>query len=150
MGSGRHVRRHRRTEKSFRAAMGRAQSARTDRHPLPGRVSAKGPADPLLPSRLANRVQARRRSGPHSVFDRYAIVSESDLTEAGLKLNDFMGTISGTIGTIRAEVHPPRAVNDGVINHLNGAEGQNRTADTVIFSHVLYQLSYLGTSGRRQ
>ena len=25
-----------------------------------------------------------------------------------------------------------------------GAEGQNRTADTVIFSHVLYQLSYLG------
>jgi hypothetical protein len=28
---------------------------------------------------------------------------------------------------------------------LNGAEGQNRTADTVIFSHVLYQLSYLGT-----
>ena len=33
---------------------------------------------------------------------------------------------------------------------LNGAEGQNRTADTVIFSHVLYQLSYLGTVGRRQ
>ena len=28
-----------------------------------------------------------------------------------------------------------------------GAEGQNRTADTVIFSHVLYQLSYLGTRG---
>jgi hypothetical protein len=28
-----------------------------------------------------------------------------------------------------------------------GAEGQNRTADTVIFSHVLYQLSYLGTEG---
>ena len=31
---------------------------------------------------------------------------------------------------------------------LGGAEGQNRTADTVIFSHVLYQLSYLGTAGR--
>ena len=28
----------------------------------------------------------------------------------------------------------------------NGAEGQNRTADTMIFSHVLYRLSYLGTS----
>ena len=27
----------------------------------------------------------------------------------------------------------------------NGAEGQNRTADTMIFSHVLYRLSYLGT-----
>ena len=30
---------------------------------------------------------------------------------------------------------------------LRGAEGQNRTGDTVIFSHVLYQLSYLGTAG---
>ena len=27
----------------------------------------------------------------------------------------------------------------------NGAQGRNRTTDTVIFSHVLYQLSYLGT-----
>ncbi len=27
-----------------------------------------------------------------------------------------------------------------------GAEGQNRTGDTVIFSHVLYRLSYLGRS----
>jgi hypothetical protein len=26
---------------------------------------------------------------------------------------------------------------------LDGGQGQNRTADTVIFSHVLYQLSYL-------
>lgn len=25
-----------------------------------------------------------------------------------------------------------------------GAQGRNRTSDTVIFSHVLYQLSYLG------
>ena len=28
--------------------------------------------------------------------------------------------------------------------HLPGAEGRNRTADTAIFSRVLYQLSYLG------
>ena len=27
---------------------------------------------------------------------------------------------------------------------MNGAQGRNRTTDTVIFSHVLYQLSYLG------
>jgi hypothetical protein len=27
---------------------------------------------------------------------------------------------------------------------MNGAQGWNRTSDTVIFSHVLYQLSYLG------
>jgi hypothetical protein len=29
-------------------------------------------------------------------------------------------------------------------NGKNGAQGRNRTTDTVIFSHVLYQLSYLG------
>ena len=32
---------------------------------------------------------------------------------------------------------------------LGGGQGQNRTADTVIFSHVLYQLSYLAVGGRR-
>jgi hypothetical protein len=31
-----------------------------------------------------------------------------------------------------------------------GAEGRNRTADTVIFSHVLYQLSYLGNRTERE
>lgn len=31
-----------------------------------------------------------------------------------------------------------------------GAQGRDRTTDTVIFSHVLYQLSYLGAKiGRR-
>ncbi len=29
-----------------------------------------------------------------------------------------------------------------------GAQGRNRTTDTVIFSHVLYQLSYLGFKER--
>ena len=29
-----------------------------------------------------------------------------------------------------------------------GAQGRNRTTDTMIFSHVLYQLSYLGIRGR--
>jgi hypothetical protein len=29
----------------------------------------------------------------------------------------------------------------------DGGQGQNRTADTVIFSHVLYQLSYLAGQG---
>jgi hypothetical protein len=32
---------------------------------------------------------------------------------------------------------------------LGGAQGRNRTTDTVIFSHVLYQLSYLGGWRRR-
>ena len=30
----------------------------------------------------------------------------------------------------------------------DGAQGRDRTTDTVIFSHVLYQLSYLGMSTR--
>jgi hypothetical protein len=29
--------------------------------------------------------------------------------------------------------------------NIVGAQDRNRTSDTVIFSHVLYQLSYLGT-----
>ena len=32
---------------------------------------------------------------------------------------------------------------------VGGAESQNRTGDTAIFSRVLYQLSYLGVSSRR-
>jgi hypothetical protein len=30
-----------------------------------------------------------------------------------------------------------------------GAQGRNRTTDTMIFSHVLYQLSYLGAGPAR-
>jgi hypothetical protein len=33
---------------------------------------------------------------------------------------------------------------------MAGGQGQNRTADTVIFSHVLYQLSYLAVGGDRR
>src|SRR5688572_20130008 len=32
----------------------------------------------------------------------------------------------------------------------SGAQGRNRTTDTVIFSHVLYQLSYLGIPPRAE
>jgi hypothetical protein len=40
-----------------------------------------------------------------------------------------------------------RAINSFRFNTLYGAQGRNRTTDTVIFSHVLYQLSYLGAAG---
>ena len=39
--------------------------------------------------------------------------------------------------------------NEWQLASRDGAEGRNRTADTVIFSHVLYQLSYLGISDGR-
>ena len=32
----------------------------------------------------------------------------------------------------------------------DGAQGRNRTTDTVIFSHVLYQLSYLGVAREKR
>jgi hypothetical protein len=32
----------------------------------------------------------------------------------------------------------------------SGAQGRNRTTDTAIFSRMLYQLSYLGISGRAE
>lgn len=39
----------------------------------------------------------------------------------------------------------PKTINCSSGQPTGGAQGRNRTADTVIFSHVLYQLSYLGT-----
>lgn len=33
---------------------------------------------------------------------------------------------------------------------FGGAQGRNRTADTRIFSPLLYRLSYLGDSGSRE
>ena len=36
-----------------------------------------------------------------------------------------------------------------ILKERNGAQGRNRTTDTVIFSHVLYQLSYLGKPADR-
>ena len=75
-----------------------------------------------------------------SVFDRYDIVSETDLAEASRKLDALTGTISGTIAAPRV----PASATTRQLVWKYGAEGQNRTADTVIFSHVLYQLSYLG------
>jgi hypothetical protein len=39
---------------------------------------------------------------------------------------------------------PRHIPNHSHMMELYGAQGRNRTTDTVIFSHVLYQLSYLG------
>ena len=74
-----------------------------------------------------------------SVLDRYDIVRESDLIDAGLRLNALTGTI--------APAPPVSGIKVSRKSRKIGAEGQNRTGDTVIFSHVLYQLSYLGTVG---
>jgi len=67
-----------------------------------------------------------------SVFDRYDIVSEADLSEAARKLNLLAGTISGTV----RQVPPSSAVAIRKNVPEFGAEGQNRTGDTVIFSSL--------------
>ena len=67
------------------------------------------------------------------------------LAEASRKLQVLAGTISGTIGQTDAEALRERLAKSVDKNNLGGGEGQNRTVDTVIFSHVLYQLSYLAT-----
>ena len=46
------------------------------------------------------------------------------------------GGISPFLGRLRSHVKGSK--------EANGARGRSRTADTVIFSHVLYQLSYPG------
>ena len=46
---------------------------------------------------------------------------------------------------MRAKIERQRRDNN---EEINGAQGRNRTTDTVIFSHVLYQLSYLGARVR--
>ena len=83
-----------------------------------------------------------------AIYRRYAIVAHADLVEASRKLNLLTGRVTGTIARAVNELPKisVRKLNRG--RSLDGAEGQNRTADTVIFSHVLYQLSYLGTRGR--
>ena len=40
---------------------------------------------------------------------------------------------------------PNRPAAIGFQKKENGAQGRGRTADTAIFSRMLYQLSYLGT-----
>ena len=46
-----------------------------------------------------------------------------------------------------AALRPPGSIGETLCCQQvkGGAEGQNRTGDTMIFSHVLYRLSYLGT-----
>lgn len=40
--------------------------------------------------------------------------------------------------------NPAKVMENQMLNASSGARGRSRTADTVIFSHVLYQLSYPG------
>ena len=75
-------------------------------------------------SKFARDIRALKHSGEH----RYLWRGTTPLPTGELSRQEFtgLGLVSGPVCTF-------------------GAEGQNRTGDTMIFSHVLYQLSYLGT-----
>jgi hypothetical protein len=61
------------------------------------------------------------------------------LAEASRKLQ----ALTGTHAKSDADAPLERLAKSVLGKKLAGGEGQNRTVDTVIFSHVLYQLSYL-------
>ena len=46
--------------------------------------------------------------------------------------------------------HAIERLNASPTSKRSGAQGRNRTTDTVIFSHVLYQLSYLGLAANAE
>src|SRR4051794_10548955 len=50
------------------------------------------------------------------------------------------------IRTQCGHVHKPTVRVKGQVTEITGAQGRDRTTDTAIFSRMLYQLSYLGTS----
>jgi hypothetical protein len=62
---------------------------------------------------------------------------------ASRKLQAQTGTVAGTNAKSDADALKERLAKCVEGKKLAGGEGQNRTVDTVIFSHVLYQLSYL-------
>ena len=51
-------------------------------------------------------------------------------------------------GTKKRLKRPVAALISAYVLRKNGAQGRTRTTDTRIFSPLLYQLSYLGISGR--
>ena len=70
--------------------------------------------------------------------DRETYISMGSVGPSSCRNNDLCGHSPATVGTARPG--GPALADD-----KNGAAGRNRTADTRIFSPLLYQLSYRGT-----
>jgi hypothetical protein len=86
-----------------------------------------------MPERQQVRVQARQRH----------LVSAGHFPPNAQRQHEPVVVIPGEKNELGMTFHGQRLN----VQLSTGAEGQSRTADTLIFSQVLYHLSYLGTLG---
>ena len=70
----------------------------------------------------------------------------ADVRSRGRSLRRAVRKAGPSLVTSIALVRPALGVAGDGVNEEGGAQGRDRTTDTVIFSHVLYQLSYLGVA----
>jgi hypothetical protein len=91
-----------------------------------------------VPETVAMKITGHKT---RSVFDRYDITSEDDLTEATRKLQALAtvtGTILGTIGRNQPEAKFIRVRKSRGVSRLAGDRGGDRTRDPRIKSAMLY------------
>jgi hypothetical protein len=87
------------------------------------------------------------RTNHHSCFDSYRQrvrpgrvgIDEVSEAEHPCRVPQLGRDASGRWGSLPSQTSAKQGC-----YYQDGAQGRNRTTDTVIFSHVLYQLSYLG------
>ncbi len=77
--------------------------------------------------------------------DQLLVATAVDAVERAFAAADRFRAVSGQSADRADEAPLEGAGNPLIVRELDGAEGQNRTGDTTIFSRMLYQLSYLGT-----
>ncbi len=119
-------------DRSTTSAALRARGRRVDAHVLDDRQRLDGEA-----GAFEHRAQLIER--PLDVRLRHSI-SGDDCENAGRTLGE---SLIGALQAHRRKTRPSTGSKPRDFLRKTGGEGQNRTVDTVIFSHVLYQLSYL-------